>query len=290
MARSCHDAGVGSAGIDCTAFVLGGGGHLGAVEVGMLQALLEAGVRPDLIVGTSVGAINGSLVAQDPSQGAGQRLADLWQEIGRKEVFGGSVIGRISNLARTGTALHSHDALKALLQRSLTVERIEDLAVPFQCVAASIQRASEHWFTEGSLVDAVLASSSVPGLLPPYEIDGEHFFDGGIVNSIPVGRAVQLGATTVYVLQVGRVERPLSPPSRPWEVGLVAFEIARRHRFAGDMAALPNGVTVHVMPGGDVVPPGYKELSNLRYRDFSQVARRITSAYEASRRYLADTP
>jgi NTE family protein len=105
-----------------------------------------------------------------------------------------------------------------------------------------------------------------------------------------VGRAVELGATDVYVLQVGRVERPLSPPSRPWEVGLVAFEIARRHRFAGDMAALPAGVTVHVMPGGAVAPPRYNELSNLRYRDFSQVARRITSAYEASRRYLAKVP
>jgi NTE family protein len=273
-----------------TAFVLGGGGHLGAVEVGMLQALLETDVRPDAIVGTSVGAINGCLVAQDPTPEAARRLTDLWQDIGRDDVFGGSVFGRISNLARTGTALHSHEALKALLERTLTVRVIEDLPVPFQCVAASIERASEHWFTEGPLVDAVLASASVPGLLPPYEIDGEHFLDGGIVNSIPVGRAVELGATDVYVLQVGRVERPLSPPTRPWEVGLVAFEIARRHRFAGDMAALPANVTVHVMPGGDVTPPRYNELSNLRYRDFSQVARRITSAYEASRRYLAAEP
>jgi NTE family protein len=273
-----------------TAFVLGGGGHLGAVEVGMLQALLETDVRPDVIVGTSVGAINGVLVAQDPTPEAARRLTDLWQDIGRNDVFGGSVFGRISNLARTGTALHSHEALKALLERTLTVQLIEDLQVPFQCVAASIERASEHWFTEGPLVDAVLASASVPGLLPPYEIDGEHFLDGGIVNSIPVGRAVELGATDVYVLQVGRVERPLSPPTRPWEVGLVAFEIARRHRFAGDMAALPAGVTVHVMPGGDVAAPRYNELSNLRYRDFSQVARRITSAYEASRRYLAAEP
>jgi NTE family protein len=268
--------------------VLGGGGHLGAVEVGMLQALLDAEVRPDLIVGTSVGAINGCVVAQDPTPATGQRLTELWQDIGRNNVFGGSVFGRITNLARTGTALHSHDSLKALLERILTVQRIEDLTVPFQCVAASIERASEHWFTAGSVVDAVLASASVPGLLPPYEIAGEHFLDGGIVNSIPVGRAVELGATDVYVLQVGRVERPLTPPSRPWEVGLVAFEIARRHRFAGDMAALPSGVTVHVMPGGDAAPPRYNELSNLRYRDFSQAGRRIASAYEASRRYLAD--
>jgi NTE family protein len=270
------------------AFVLGGGGHLGAVEVGMLQALLDEDIRPDLVLGTSVGAINGCLVAQDPSPAAARQLTELWQDIGRDDVFGGSVFGRITTLARTGTALHSHDALKKLLERTLSVQRIEDLAVPFQCVAASIESASEHWFTSGPLIDAVLASAAVPGLLPPYEIDGEHFLDGGIVNSIPVGRAVELGATDVYVLQVGRVERPLSPPTRPWEVGLVAFEIARRHRFAGDMAALPAGVTVHVMPGGDATPPRYNDLSNLKYRDFSQVARRISSAYDASRRYLAD--
>ncbi len=256
----------------------------------MLQALLEAEITPDLILGTSVGAINGCLVAQEPTPAAGQQLTEMWKDIGRDDVFGGSVLGRIGTLARTGTALHSHEALKSVLERALSVTHIDDLAVPFQCVAASIERASEHWFTEGPLVDAVLASASVPGLLPPYEIDGEHFLDGGIVNSIPVGRAVQLGATNVYVLQVGRVERPLAPPSRPWEVGLVAFEIARRHRFAGDMAALPEGVTVHVLPGGHVPPPRYNELSNLRYRDFSQVVRRIKSAYEASRRYLAEEP
>ena len=78
---------------------------------------------------------------------------------------------------------------------------------------------------------AVLASCAVPGLLPPVEIGGEHGFHGGLVDSIPVGRAVALGASTVYVLQVGRIDRPLAVPRRPWQVGLVAFEIARRHLF-----------------------------------------------------------
>src|SRR5436853_478438 len=87
----------------------------------------------------------------------------------------------------------------------------------------------------GVLVPAVLASCAVPGLLPPVEVDGEHYFDGGLVHSIPVGRAIELGARTVYVLQVGRIERPLAPPRRLWEVGLVAFEIARRHRFHEEM-------------------------------------------------------
>ncbi len=251
----------------------------------MLQALLEAGICPDIVVGTSVGAINGAIVATDPTSAAIARLVDLWAGIGDRDVFGGSLIARIGTIARTGTHLHSNEPLRELLRQHLPVSRIEDLAVPFQCVAASVERAGAHWFTRGSVVEAVLASAAIPGLLPPVEIDGEHFFDGGLVNSIPVDRAVALGARTVYVLQVGRIERPLEPPSRPWEVGLVAFEIARRHRFVEEMGALPDDVTVHVLPTGD---PPRADLSQLRYRNFSRIAERIARAYEASAAYLAE--
>lgn len=267
------------------AFVLGGGGALGASEVGMLQALLAAGILPDIVVGTSVGAINGAAVAMDPTSAAVARLADLWAGIGDRDVFGGSLLTRIGTFARTGTHLHPNEPLRDLLRQHLPVARIEDLAVPFQCVAASVEHACAHWFTRGPVIDAVLASAAIPGVLPPVEIDGEHFFDGGLVNSIPVDRAVALGARTVYVLQVGRIERPLSPPSRPWEVGLVAFEIVRRHRFVEELRALPGNVTVHVLPTGD---PPRTDLSQLRYRNFSRIAERIAQAYEASTAYLAE--
>ena len=266
-----------------TAFVLGGGGVLGAAEVGMLQALLEHGVRPDLVVGTSVGAVNGALVAADPTRGAVDRLRGVWEELASRRVFAGSVLGRVGTLVRTRTHLHPREPLRDLLEASLPVRTFAGLRVPFQCVAASIERAAEHWFTDGDLVDAVLASCAVPGLLPPVEVDGEHYLDGGLVHSIPVGRAVALGADTVYVLHVGRIDRPLRPPARPWEVATVAFEIARRHRFAADLAALPPGVTVHVLPAGDPAPPG---AGNLRYRDFSGVSARIDQAYVATRDHL----
>jgi NTE family protein len=120
-------------------------------------------------------------------------------------------------------------------------------------------------------------------LLPPVRIGDEHYLDGGLVNSIPVGRAVELGARVVYVLQVGRIERPLTAPERPWEVANVAFEIARRHRFAADMAALPGHVEVHVLPTGADGEP----LSPLAYRAFDRVKARIDRAYAASRDYLA---
>jgi NTE family protein len=222
-----------------TAFVLGGGGVLGAAEVGMLQALLEHGVHPDLIVGTSVGAINGAFVAADPAPGAVDRLRAVWGEVASQRVFAGSALGRLGTLVRTRTHVHPREPLRDLLTAHLPVRTFAELRVPFQCVAASIERAAEHWFTDGDLVDAVLASCAVPGLLPPVEIDGEHYLDGGLVHSIPVGRAVALGADTVYVLHVGRIDRPLRPPAQPWEVATVAFEIARRHRFAADFSAVP---------------------------------------------------
>jgi NTE family protein len=268
------------------AFVLGGGGLLGAHEVGMLRALLEAGVTPDLVVGTSVGAVNGVVVAASPSSEAVERLAALWRDLDSSGLFAGSVLGRLRTLARTRTSLHTDEPLRELLDRHLPVRTFAELAVPFQCVAASVERAAEHWFSTGSLADAVLASCAVPGLLPPVEIGGETFLDGGLVHSIPVGRAVTLGARTLYVLQVGRIERPLRPPRRPWEVGLVAFEVARRHRFATDMASLPPEATAHVLPTG--LPESGADLrSTLRYRDSAGIGDRIDSAYEATAAYLA---
>ncbi|HET6626198.1 MAG TPA: patatin-like phospholipase family protein [Nocardioidaceae bacterium] len=269
-----------------TAFVLGGGGVLGAVEVGMLRALFEAGIEPDLILGTSVGALNGALVAADPSDGVIDRLGRLWESatVGR-EVYGDGAVRQVTRAVRTGTHLHSARPLRERLHQELGDRTFADLRIPFQCCAASIERAAEHWFTEGRVVDAVVASAAVPGLLRPAKVNGEHYLDGGIVNSIPVGRAVECGADRVFVLQVGRVDRPLRPPRKPWEVARVSFEIARRHRFIREMAALPDNVTAHVLPTGG---GSAKDDSLLAYRDFSAVQRRIDAAYEASAGYLEE--
>ncbi|HEU4423012.1 MAG TPA: patatin-like phospholipase family protein [Pilimelia sp.] len=265
------------------AFVLGGGGVLGAVEVGMLRALYRAGIRPDLVLGTSIGAVNGALVAADPTDAVTDRLVRLWASPEASEVYGDSVARQLRRFAAR-THLHSPRPLRRLLERELGEgTTFAELALPFQCCAASIERAAEHWFHSGPVVDAVLASAAVPGLLPPAQIGGEHFLDGGIVNSIPVGQAVASGAKTVFVLQVGRIERPLSPPRRPWEIAQVAFEIARRHRFAREMASLPAGVEVHVLPTGGGDP---RDDSPWAYRDMAAVGRRISRAYAASRRYI----
>jgi NTE family protein len=269
-----------------TAFVLGGGGLLGAVEVGMRRALFEHGIQPDLILGTSIGALNGLTVATDPGPASIDRLLALWTDIGESNaVYSDGPWKQMRRVVRTGTHLYSVGALKDRLVEEFGETRFEDLAVEFQCCAASIERAAETWFSSGQVVPAVLASAAVPGLLPPAVVDGEHYLDGGIVNSIPVGRAVELGAEVIYVLQVGRVERPLVAPKRPWEVARVSFEIARRHRFNKEINELPSGVIAHVLPSAGSA----SDDAPLAYKDASAVAERVEAAYRASLTYLGES-
>ncbi len=267
------------------AFVLGGGGIHGAAEVGMMRALAERGIRPQLVLGTSIGALNGAVLAADPDL-AVDRLCALWTNVAANNPFEASLLEQASTFARTRTHLHGNHRLRRLLLTHLPARSFEELTLRFACVAASIERAGARWFDRGPLIDALLASTAVPGLLPPVEIDGEHHLDGGLVDSIPVGRAIELGARVVYVLQVGRIEQPLTAPTKPWEGGLIAFEIARRHRFVEAMERVPNDVEVHVLPTG--TPMHYADASQVRYRDLSRVTERIESAYQASAEYLDD--
>jgi NTE family protein len=267
------------------AIVLGGGGVFGATQVGMLRALLESGIRPRLVVGTSVGAINGAAIAAEPSVAGVENLAGLWASLAEAGMLADNVLTRAGTWARYRTHLYSPAPLRKLLHAHLP-DTFAELAVGFQCVAASIERAGAHWFSSGPLTDAVMASAAVPGLLPPVVIDGEHFLDGGLVHSIPVGRALALGASEVYVLHVGRIEQPLKPPRSLWDVCLTSFELARRHRFVEEMANLPADVRVHVLPSGEEKMP----LVSVRYRSAGAVAARMQRGYQAAVEYLSSQP
>jgi NTE family protein len=256
---------MGPVGTGGTAIVLGGGGVLGAVQVGMLRALVEAGVRPDEVV---------------------DRLDLLWRSPDARALFAGGTVQRLREFARSGVAAHTSGPLRRAVTAVLGDRRIENLPVRFTCCAANIEDAAEHWFDRGPVVDAVLASAAVPGLLPPAVVDGRHYLDGGLVNSIPLGHAVELGADRVFVLQVGRIDQPLRPPQRPWEVALVAFEIARRHRYARDLATVGDDVEVHVLPAGEGGAPRWDSRAALRYRDVAAAGNRIAAAYRASAEYL----
>lgn len=268
-----------------TAFVLGGGGKWGAVEVGMIQALEEAGINPDLILGTSIGAFNGAVIADYPGPEGVERLTGFWEEVTGADLFRTGFFDRALRVATLKPALHETGELRKLVEHAIHPDtQIEDLHVRFQCVAASIEAVTDHWFDSGPLIDAVLASSAVPALFPPVEIDGEHFYDGGLVDSIPLGRAIGLGADAIYVLQVGRMESPLRPPQRLYEAALISFEIARRHRFATAMRDLPEEVEVHLLPTGS--PVAWDDRRQLRWKDTGGIEDRMRTAYRATLDYL----
>lgn len=267
-----------------TAFVLGGGGVLGATQVGMLRALFDAGIRPDLVLGTSIGSVNGAFVAADPTMASADRLAEVWRRVREEGDFLENPFKQAARAARYWTHFMLTRPLQKLIDENLGDARIEDLAVPFQCVAAHIESSRARWFTAGPIAPAILASCAVPGMFPPVEIDGQHFMDGGLVHSIPVGRALALGASTIYVLQVGRVEQSLQVPTKPWEVASVAFEIARRHRYHEEIDAVPDDVTLHVLPSGSSSAPAISFSQSVTAR----IEERAEQAYQASTAYLSE--
>ena len=265
-----------------TAFVLGGGGVLGATQVGMLRALLDAGVRPDLVLGTSIGSVNGAFVAADPTPASADRLARVWRKVSEEGDFLENPFRQAARAAKYRTHFMSTRPLQRLIDENLGVERIEDLAVPFQCVAAHIESSKARWFSTGPITPAILASCAVPGMFAPVEIEGEHFLDGGLVHSIPVGRALAMGATVIYVLQVGRVEQSLQVPTKPWEVASVAFEIARRHRYHEELDTVPDDVDLHVLPSGAATTPAI----SLTQGTSGRLEIRAEQAYAATTAYL----
>ena len=168
------------------AWVLGGGGLRGASEVGMAKALLAHGLQPDLIVGTSIGSLNGAVLASAPITESVPMLTRMWEQMRASAVFSESAFQRARHLFNHWTHFHSNDALRKLVEQWVPYAELEDADVTIQTCAACIETSSEHWFTSGAVAEAVLASCALPGVLPPVEIDGRHYVDGGVVNSIPV--------------------------------------------------------------------------------------------------------
>jgi NTE family protein len=264
------------------AFVLSGGGNLGALQIGMLRALAEREIRPDLVVGCSVGAINGAAFAEDPTLVRVGRLERLWRELDGKDLMPSGFLPGAVALARKGEAIHDNDGLRRALERQLAVRTFEELAVPFQCVATDVLGVREVWFASGPLIEPILASAALPAVYPAVEIDGVRYLDGAIVDDVPMGRAVELGAGTIYVLQVGAFSRPRPEPRRPLDVAIQSYWIARHHRFKRELAAMPPEVVVHLLPTG--------QTPAMRYNDFTRSAELISLAYEASSDYLAGRP
>ena len=261
-----------------TAFVLSGGGNLGALQVGMLRVLIERRIKPDLVLGCSVGALNGAAIAADPALSMVGRLQEVWQGLGTQDLMPAGLLPTTVQLARKGVAIHDNAALRAVIEEVLPLRHFEDLVVPFQCVAAEVAEGTETWFRSGPIVDPILASAAIPAVYPPVEIDGVCYLDGAIVNDVPVARAVELGADRIFVLHVGSWDRPRREPKRPIDMAMYAYWLARRSRFQRDLAAIPSDIEVLVLPPG--------ATPTIRYNDFGHSDAMIAAAYQASSEFL----
>ena len=231
-----------------TAFVMAGGGSLGAVEVGMLQALLAWGEKPAFVVGASAGAINGAYFAADPTLTGAQRLEQLWCGLRRRDVFPinlASVIG----LLRRRDHLVASTYLRRLLESHLPYGQLEDAVLPMHVVASDMLTGDEVRLSSGPVIDAVLASTAIPGVFPPVRIDGRWLVDGGVANNTPISTAVRLGATRVIVLPTGFACALTQIPSGAIARAMHALSLLVSRQLVQDAERLVGGaVQLRIVP------------------------------------------
>lgn len=245
-----------------TALVLGGGGTRGAIQVGMLQVLAEHGFVPDRVYGASVGAVNGAGFAGDPTVEGVERITEVWRGIKSGDVYPQRLVHGPWQFLQQRPSVHPNTGLRRIVEAGLTFERIEDARVPFAAVATSLVDGSERWLTSGPAVEAILASAAIPAIFPPVELEGDRLVDGGIVDNVPISRAIEDGASRVVVLLCGPLEYQPPPARRPVEVMLNALFIAVHARLARELATVPPGVDVVVCSAGGTASRDYMDFSD----------------------------
>ena len=184
-----------------TAFVLSGGGSLGAVQVGMLQALIKADIRPDFVVGTSIGALNGAFLVGHLDVEGIAALEQLWNSIHRRDVFRISPPHLVRGTFGSQNYLFSQLGLRSLISRAgLGFSRLEDAPVPIHVVATDVMTGDAVVLSEGDTIETLVASAAIPGVFAPVNIGGRTLIDGGVVANLPIRQALELGASRVFVL------------------------------------------------------------------------------------------
>lgn len=261
-----------------SALVLSGGGSLGAVQVGMLGALHEAGVEFDMLVGTSVGAINAAWVAAEPTSRSVETLAGIWRGLRREDVFPTSPWHALLGACGQRRSLVPDRGLRSILKRHLGFDRLEDAAVPVHVVAVDAQSGHCEVFSTGPAVDAVLASTAIPGVLPPVRLGGRWYLDGGAVENTPIRQALALGAERLWVLPAGY---PCALPALPdTAVGMAlhGLTLLIQHGLAIDIERFATEVDLRVVP--PLCP------LSVAPSDFSRADELIAGGYESATAWL----
>jgi NTE family protein len=232
-----------------TAYVFSGGGSLGAVQVGMLQALTDRGFAPDLLVGASAGALNAAFVAsRGCTPGVLEELATIWRRLRRADVFPFSPARQALALAGARPSLCSPEGIRRLVEAHVGDARLEETAIELHVVATDVQSGIEVVLSRGDTAPAVLASTAVPAVFPTVTIDGRALFDGGIANNTPITSAVEAGADRVVVLPAGVACALARPPRSAIATAVHALTLLVEQRLALDVAAMRDEVELIVLP------------------------------------------
>jgi NTE family protein len=266
-----------------TAFVLTGGASLGAIQAGMLEALYEHDIRADLIVGTSAGALNGAFVA-DRSQtpDTARELADIWRGLSRNKVFPANPLAGALGFLGVRNHLVPDSGLRRLLREHVVAERLEQTMVPLHVIATDVLRGDEVRLSEGPLVDAVMASAAIPGVLPAVAWNGRNLVDGGVSNNAPIRHAFELGADRVYLLPTAAPCELEEAPRGALAMLVHATGLLVRQGLIHDLATLPSRDRVVVLP-----PPC---PITVQPSDFSRADWLIEEGYREAMHFLASHP
>lgn len=231
-----------------TAFVFAGGGSLGAAQVGMLKALVSKGVEPDVVVGSSVGAINAAYFAGSANREAVWGLEQIWRQIRRRDVFPLAPVGVVLGLLSRRNYMVSPLALRRLLESHLTYHKLEDSNIPVCVVATDILEGVEVRLSSGPVVEALLASAAIPAVFAPVRIGGRYLVDGGLISSSPLFAALELGARRLIVLPTGISCAVNRPPRGAVGMALHAVNLAIARQLARDAEHLQSDVQISIVP------------------------------------------
>jgi NTE family protein len=261
-----------------TAFVLAGGGSLGSVQVGMLLALEAHGIKPDLIVGSSVGAINGAYYAGAPTAEGIERLRQIWVELRRADIFPIRLDSLFGLVRSRGFLIHSR-SLRRLLGRHLQYDRLEAARVPIYVVATDLLSGETVALANGSVEDAVIASSAIPAAFAPVRLDERYLVDGAVANNTPIRVAAQLGATRIIVLPTGFGCALDTPPRGAIATALQAITLLIARQLVSDLESLAGAAEIITVP--PLCP------LNCSPYDFSQSGELVKRAAESTEKSLA---
>ncbi|HZP12709.1 MAG TPA: patatin-like phospholipase family protein [Nevskiaceae bacterium] len=263
-----------------TAFVLAGGGSLGAVQAGMLHALHGGGIVPDFLVGSSVGALNAAHFAGRPDAAGIRALEQIWLGLRRADVFPFSLWGGFLRFLTKRSYIVRPDALRAVIDQALSFDDLGDARIPCHVTATDLLEGTAVVLSRGPASEALMASAAVPAIFPPVQISGRLLIDGGVASNTPIATAVRLGARRIIVLPTGFSCALDRPPRGTIEMALHALNLLVMRQLVDDTERYADRARIAVVP--PICP-----LAISAY-DFSRTAELIQRAKTSTKRWLAD--